>query len=72
MYGKLQEHLQAELQQIEADGLYKRERIITGEQGAEITVEGGQKVLNFCSNNCEGDFISSAILRDSPKILLVW
>lgn len=54
MYGNLQQELQQELKQIEADGLYKRERIITGEQGAEITVEGGQKVLNFCSNNYLG------------------
>lgn len=54
MYGNLQQELQNELKQIEADGLYKRERIITGEQGAEITVEGGQKVLNFCSNNYLG------------------
>lgn len=62
MYGKLQENLQAELQQIEADGLYKRERIITGEQGAEITVQGGQKVLNFCSNNYLG-------LSSHPKVI---
>tara|TARA_B100001115_G_scaffold181822_1_gene176864 strand:- start:3279 stop:4472 length:1194 start_codon:yes stop_codon:yes gene_type:complete len=62
MYGKLQAHLQAELQQIEADGLYKRERIITGEQGAEITVQGGQKVLNFCSNNYLG-------LSSHPKVI---
>jgi len=62
MYGKLQEHLQAELKQIDADGLYKRERIITGEQGAEITVQGGQKVLNFCSNNYLG-------LSSHPKVI---
>ena len=62
MYGKLQENLQAELKQIESDGLYKRERIITGEQGAEITVQGGQKVLNFCSNNYLG-------LSSHPRVI---
>lgn len=62
MYGKLQGQLQAELEQIEKDGLYKRERIIMGEQGAEITVQGGKKVLNFCSNNYLG-------LSSHPKVV---
>ncbi|MCC7533043.1 MAG: glycine C-acetyltransferase [Bacteroidia bacterium] len=54
MYGKLQNHLQNELAEIDANGLYKRERIITSEQGAEITLTTGQKVLNFCANNYLG------------------
>ncbi|NVK04426.1 MAG: aminotransferase class I/II-fold pyridoxal phosphate-dependent enzyme, partial [Flavobacteriia bacterium] len=54
MYGKLQQHLQAELQQIEADGLYKRERIITTPQDAVIKTSEGKEVLNFCSNNYLG------------------
>ena len=53
MYGKLKEHLQQELQQIKEEGLYKTERIIEGEQGAEIEVNG-KRVLNFCSNNYLG------------------
>ena len=53
MYGKLQEHLQKELAAIEQAGLFKRERIITSEQGAEITVNG-RTVLNFCANNYLG------------------
>jgi glycine C-acetyltransferase len=53
MYGKIQHHLQEELQAIEENGLFKKERIITSEQGAEITVNG-KKVLNFCSNNYLG------------------
>jgi glycine C-acetyltransferase len=53
MYGKLQQHLQQELNSIEEAGLFKRERVITSEQGAEITVNGKQ-VLNFCANNYLG------------------
>ena len=45
MYGALQQHLRKELDGIREAGLYKRERIITSEQGAEITVNGKQ-VLN--------------------------
>jgi glycine C-acetyltransferase len=54
MYGKLKEHLQAELADIENAGLYKKERIIVSEQGAEITLNTGEKVLNFCANNYLG------------------
>ncbi|MBX2983741.1 MAG: glycine C-acetyltransferase [Flavobacteriales bacterium] len=53
MYGKLKDDLIKELAAIEEAGLYKRERIITSEQGAEITVNGRQ-VLNFCANNYLG------------------
>ena len=50
MYGKIQQHLQAELQTIVDNGIFKSERIITSPQGAEITISTGEKVLNFCSN----------------------
>ena len=53
MYGKIQQHLQNELKAIEENGLYKKERIITSPQGAEITVNG-ETVLNFCANNYLG------------------
>jgi glycine C-acetyltransferase len=53
MYGSIQQHLQNELETIQNNGLYKRERIITSAQGAEITVNGA-KVLNFCANNYLG------------------
>lgn len=55
------ERLQAELKEIENAGLYKKERIITSEQGAEIEVNG-KKVLNFCANNYLG-------LSSHPKVL---
>jgi glycine C-acetyltransferase len=53
MYGKIQQYLQNELNTIEQNGIFKRERIITSPQGAEITVNG-ETVLNFCANNYLG------------------
>jgi glycine C-acetyltransferase len=53
MYGKIKEYLQSELQAIEDNGIFKKERIITSPQGAEITVNG-ETVLNFCANNYLG------------------
>lgn len=47
MYGSIQQHLQKELQEIEEAGLYKKERIITSAQGAEITINTGETVINF-------------------------
>ena len=54
MYGKLQDWLTNELNSIEEAGLFKKERIITSPQGAEIQVNSGQEVLNFCANNYLG------------------
>ncbi len=54
MYGKIQQHLQKELENIKEAGLYKEERIITSPQGAEITLSTGETVLNFCANNYLG------------------
>ncbi len=54
MYGKIKEHLQNELQEIKDNGLFKEERIITSSQGAEITLNTGETVLNFCANNYLG------------------
>ena len=42
------------LSNIEKEGLYKKERIITTPQGAEIKVSTGETVLNFCANNYLG------------------
>lgn len=53
--------LQDELQEIQDAGLYKNERFIESEQGAEITVNG-QQVLNFCANNYLG-------LSSDPKVV---
>ncbi len=54
MFGKMQAQLQQELEEIKSSGLYKTERIITSPQDAEITLENGSKVLNFCANNYLG------------------
>lgn len=54
MYKTLQPVLQQELEQIEKDGLYKRERVIVTPQGADIKVSTGQEVVNFCANNYLG------------------
>ena len=54
MYSSMQEHLKNELDLIKDQGLYKEERIIISSQGAEIVLDSGQKVLNFCANNYLG------------------
>ncbi|CAD0003304.1 MULTISPECIES: glycine C-acetyltransferase [Flavobacterium] len=54
MYGRIKEYLQNELQIIEENGIFKKERIITSAQDAEITISTGEKVLNFCANNYLG------------------
>jgi glycine C-acetyltransferase len=62
MYGAIKTHLQRELKEIKEAGLYKRERIITGPQDAEIQLSTGSQVLNFCANNYLG-------LSSHPRVL---
>jgi glycine C-acetyltransferase len=54
MYGTIEKELQAELKSIEEAGLFKKERVIIGPQGADITVSNGDEVINFCANNYLG------------------
>lgn len=54
MFGSIKDQLTQELAEIEAAGLYKSERVIISAQDAEITLDDGSKVLNFCANNYLG------------------
>jgi len=54
MYGNIKTYLEQEIEDIKDAGLFKEERIITSPQGAEITLNTGEKVLNFCANNYLG------------------
>ena len=54
MYGKMKDFLQTELKSIEEAGIYKRERIITTPQGANVHVSTGEDVVIMCANNYLG------------------
>jgi glycine C-acetyltransferase len=62
MYKKLQPVLEKELQNIREAGLFKTERIITTPQGADIKINTGQEVINFCANNYLG-------LSSHPRVI---
>ena len=62
MYGKMKQHLRAELDSLGEAGLYKRERVIVSPQRAAIGLAGGKEVINFCANNYLG-------LSDHPRLI---
>jgi glycine C-acetyltransferase len=62
MYTNYKSHLDSLLNEIKEAGLYKNERIIVSPQGAEIELNTGQKVLNFCANNYLG-------LSNNPSLI---
>lgn len=62
MYGKMKDFLANELSEIKSAGLYKNERIITTPQQADIKVNAGSEVLNFCANNYLG-------LSNHPRLI---
>ena len=59
---KFQKHLADQLADLDNQGLFKRERIIASHQAAEITLQNGSKLLNFCANNYLG-------LSDHPDVI---
>lgn len=62
MYGNFQNHLQSQLNEIDQNGLFKKERIITTPQGARVKVNDGKEVIIFCANNYLG-------LSSHPKVV---
>lgn len=62
MYGNFQKHLQDQLNEIEQNGLFKKERVIITPQGATVKTNDGKEVIIFCSNNYLG-------LSSHPKVI---
>ncbi len=69
MYGKIQQQLQKELQEIKEAGLYKSERIITSSQDAVIKISTGEEVINFCANNYLGLSNNSEVIQAAKETL---
>ena len=75
MYGSFQQHIEARLAAIEADGLTKRERLIDGPQQPRVAVASSTAsgaVLNLCANNYLGLANHPAILAAAHSALDRW
>ena len=66
---KFQDHLKTQLNDLEEQGLFKKERIIASPQSAEITLENGKTLLNFCANNYLGLSDNKEVISASQKML---
>lgn len=69
MYGEYQQFLANELKSIDEAGLYKRERIITTPQGAEVHVSSGEDVVIMCANNYLGLSSHPAVIQAAKDTL---
>ncbi|HHN46706.1 MAG TPA: glycine C-acetyltransferase [Planctomycetes bacterium] len=54
MIGRMKEYIEKQLGEFAGSGLYKRERVLGGPQGAKVRLADGRTVLNLCSNNYLG------------------
>ncbi|MBA3662642.1 MAG: glycine C-acetyltransferase [Bacteroidetes bacterium] len=68
MYGQLKQQLQSTLSEIESNGLFKRERIITTPQGASVKVNG-KDVIIFCANNYLGLSSHPQVIEGAKKAM---
>ena len=69
MYGDFKNHMITELDKIKESGLYKNERIITSAQGADIKVNTGENVLNFCANNYLGLSSHPRVVKAAQEVM---
>ena len=69
MYSHYQDYLKSQIGEIIDAGLYTKERVIVSPQGAEITLDTGQKVLNFCANNYLGLSASKKLVEAAKNAL---
>ncbi|HEY0455686.1 MAG TPA: aminotransferase class I/II-fold pyridoxal phosphate-dependent enzyme, partial [Verrucomicrobiae bacterium] len=72
MYGNIKQQLSAQLEEIRATGLYKKERVITTPQDAHIRVADGQPVLNLCANNYLGLAEHPSVIAAAHEALDKW
>lgn len=72
MYGKAQHYFEDKIAEIRRAGLYKSERVIVGPQQANVTVAGGNSVLNFCANNYLGLANHPAVVQAAQQALQNW
>jgi len=72
MYGRIKNDLQQLCEELDKQGLYKKERIITSPQGAEIMVSSGETVLNFCANNYLGLANHPEIIKAAQNTIEKW
>lgn len=71
-YGKIKTDLQQLFTELKAQGLFKKERILTTPQGAKIGVKGGGAALNFCANNYLGLGNNKEVIKASQDIMNDW